>query len=416
MTEAEEDLHCWVPTSAPRPARCAGGLSGHSVAVKDMIALAGHRSSYGLAAWRATHPPSETTAPVLERLLDAGAAIAGVGKLDELAYSLEGNTGEGIAPLNPRYPDRFAGGSSSGPASAVAGRAVDIGLGTDTAGSIRVPSAGCGLFGLRPTHGVLDTTGVLPLAPSFDTVGLMCIDPALLAQSFAIACGDGTDRPRREISRIRFPRDCVSLACEEAARAIRSTVETLSEVLGCAVDTSFAFADFVSDESASMFANLVDREIWQTHGAWVREHRDAFHPLIAGRLRHAEKVSDMPADQQRAEERTREVYRERMNSIVEDGSVIVLPVMPHLPPSRHADDAELAAYRLTTFRLTAPAGLSGCPQLVVPTSGRAFGVGILAGHNAESALLDAAVRYADSGGTQSLRPRRPATHGRRFVT
>ncbi|MFR9751009.1 amidase family protein [Nocardia sp. 004] len=397
MTKVEEDLHCWVPTSRTRPPYQDGPLSGHSIAVKDMVAIAGHTSSYGLATWRSTHSPSAATAPVLERLLDAGAAIAGLSKLDELAYSLEGNTGEGEAPLNPRYPDRFTGGSSSGSASAVAGGAADIGLGTDTAGSIRVPSAACGLFGLRPTHGMLDTAGVLPLAPSFDTVGFLCADPGLLTRSFAIAAGGGDERPRTEISRIRFPEDCLSMVSEEAARAIRMTVGTLSEVLGCAVDTSLAFADFVSETAASVFANLVDREIWQTHGAWVREHRDAFHPLIAGRLQHAEEVSRVSEAEKRADEQARADYRERLNSIVADGAAVVLPIMPHLPPSRHADDQELESYRLTTFFLTAPAGLSGCPQLVVPSRGRAFGVGILAGHYADAALLDAAVRYTDSG-------------------
>ncbi|OIK25577.1 amidase family protein [Streptomyces malaysiense] len=401
MTQVKEDLNCWVPGSAPRPALGQGPLSGLSVAVKDMFALEGHTPSYGLTAWRSTHSPSEVTAPLLERLTLAGAAIAGLCKLDELAYSLEGNTGEGEAPVNARYPDRLTGGSSSGPASAVAGGLADIGLGTDTAGSVRVPSAACGLFGLRPTQGLMDTTGVLPLAPSFDTVGFLCREPSPLARAHSVATGQSDETPSGKVSRIRFPEDCLDLVSDEAAEAIRRTVAMLSSALDSPVDSSLAFSDFVAEQPAAVFARLVDGEIWQTHGAWVSEHRDAFHPLIAGRLRNAEEVSRMPEAQKRADEQARSDYRARLDDVFEEGSVVVLPVMPHLPPSRHADDQELAAYRLAAFRLTAPASLSGCPQLVVPTSGRRFGVGVLARHHTEPALLDAAVRYARATSTEN---------------
>ena len=138
-----------------------------------MFFIEGHVSSYGHPRWRETHSPSDRTAPVVSRLLNAGASIAGLAKLDQIAWSIIGNASEGIPPLNPAYPDRFTGGSSSGPASAVACGLADVGIGTDTGGSIRVPAAACGLFGLRPTHGRISTDGVLPLAPAFDTVGIL---------------------------------------------------------------------------------------------------------------------------------------------------------------------------------------------------------------------------------------------------
>ena len=105
--------------------------------MKDNIALKGHVSSFGNSAWRATHKKSEQTAPAITKLLDAGATMVGVTKLDQLTYSLTGNVCEGTPPINPRYPDRFTGGSSSGSASAVAGAIADIGIGTDTGGSVR---------------------------------------------------------------------------------------------------------------------------------------------------------------------------------------------------------------------------------------------------------------------------------------
>ena len=90
---------------------------------------------------------------------------------DELAFSLLGENHLHGTPLNPRAPDRVPGGSSSGSASAVARGLVDFALGTDTGGSVRVPSNNCGVWGLRPSHGFISVAGVNPLAPTFDTVG-----------------------------------------------------------------------------------------------------------------------------------------------------------------------------------------------------------------------------------------------------
>ncbi len=108
----------------------------------------------------------------------AGAHLAGIAQTDEFAYSIAGrNAHYGAAP-NPAAPGRLGGGSSSGPAAAVALGQAKIGLGTDTAGSIRVPASYQGLVGFRPTHGVIEADGVLPLAPSFDTVGWLTRDVA----------------------------------------------------------------------------------------------------------------------------------------------------------------------------------------------------------------------------------------------
>ena len=177
------------------PATGPGPLDGVTVAVKDMFAVAGHVSSFGHPRWRATHPPSAETAPAVSRLLAAGASVAGLAKLDQLAYSLIGNAGEGTAPLNSRYPGRFTGGSSSGPAAAVAAGLAGLGLGTDTAGSIRVPAASCGLFGFRPSHGLVGAGGVLPLAPSFDVVGILARSAAMLGPALEVLASPGVARP-----------------------------------------------------------------------------------------------------------------------------------------------------------------------------------------------------------------------------
>ena len=198
-------------------------------AVKDMISVAGHVSSFGHPRWRETHPPSGETAPALSRLLAAGASVTGLAKLDQLAYSLIGNVGEGVAPLNSRYPGRFTGGSSSGPAAAVAAGLTEAGLGTDTAGSIRVPAAACGLFGFRPTHGLVSTRGVLPLAPSFDVVGVLARRAALLGQvaETLLASSEAARGPVR-LRTVWVPADVLAGISPGLAAAVQGTARAIA--------------------------------------------------------------------------------------------------------------------------------------------------------------------------------------------
>jgi Asp-tRNA(Asn)/Glu-tRNA(Gln) amidotransferase A subunit family amidase len=156
-------------------------LNGRTAAVKDLFAVAGFPTGAGNPRWLAQARLEPRDAWAVRALRLAGAAIAGIAQTDELAFSLSGTNAHYGTPPNPAAPGLVTGGSSSGPAAAVAAGQADIGLGTDTAGSIRVPAAVCGLFGLRPTYGAVPADGVLPLAPSFDTVGWLTADAALLA-------------------------------------------------------------------------------------------------------------------------------------------------------------------------------------------------------------------------------------------
>ena len=124
-----------------------------------------------------------------------------------------------LAPLNSRYPSRFTGGSSSGPAAAVAAGLTEAGLGTDTAGSIRVPAAACGLFGFRPTHGLVSTRGVLPLAPSFDVVGVLTRRAALLGQVMEVLLASSGAAPGMMTTRtVCVPSDCLAAVSPGALR------------------------------------------------------------------------------------------------------------------------------------------------------------------------------------------------------
>lgn len=179
------DRSVWRVRPEPGPLTAptgSGVLDGETVAVKDLFAVAGQRVGAGNPAWLAAAAVAEVHAVAVALLLDAGAALAGIAQTEEFAYSLTGANAHYGTPPNPRAPGRISGGSTSGPTTAVAAGEASIALGTDTGGSVRVPAAYQGLWGIRPTHGAVPVGGLLPLAPSFDTVGWLTRDAATLAR------------------------------------------------------------------------------------------------------------------------------------------------------------------------------------------------------------------------------------------
>jgi len=163
------------------PPTASGQLDGLTFAVKDTIDVAGFKTGCGNPTWRDSHPAAVVNAVCVEQLLHAGARCIGKTISDELAFSLLGENHYYGTPLNARAPDRVPGGSSSGSAAAVACGLVDFALGTDTGGSIRVPASNCGIWGFRPSHDLISVAGVNPLAPSFDTVGVLANSGHVLA-------------------------------------------------------------------------------------------------------------------------------------------------------------------------------------------------------------------------------------------
>ncbi|MFI5016682.1 MAG: amidase family protein, partial [Dongiales bacterium] len=148
------NLNCFIPhDEVLLPGAPEGPLRGLRFAAKDIYDVAGHVTGCGNPDWLATHPPAAANAAAVDRLLAAGADLIGKTITDELAYSLNGQNFHYGTPVNSNAPGRIPCGSSSGSASAVAGGAADFALGSDTGGSVRVPAAVCGIYGIRPSHG-----------------------------------------------------------------------------------------------------------------------------------------------------------------------------------------------------------------------------------------------------------------------
>ncbi len=398
MGFSADALHCYVPTTSTLVPIGEGPLSGWRIAVKDLFSVAGHTTSFGHAQWRSTHAPSRADASVVRELRRAGATVAGMAKMDQLAYSLIGNDGEGEAPVNAFDPECYCGGSSSGSASAVAGGVANLGLGTDTAGSIRVPAAACGLFSIRPTHGRIDTEGVIPLAPSFDVVGLMGRRPELLTRAGAVLglMAQGS-RTAQRVLLGTAPLE--HLACA-AQKALTKLAQHVGEIVHCAV-TEVSAATLVSVEAGDLFARLQGREIWQQHAAWVTENGRHLADDVQTRLRRCKALSEDPDETKSADKEARRAYTADFEDLVGADGILILPVVPRRGPLRSWSPDELLAYRTECFRLTAPSSLTGAPEVVMPVStGDARGivsVALLGWRDSDHSLLSIAERLAHGG-------------------
>jgi aspartyl-tRNA(Asn)/glutamyl-tRNA(Gln) amidotransferase subunit A len=177
------------PAGEDRP----GPLSGRTLLVKDLIDVAGVRTTYGSKIY-ADHVP-ERTAPAVQRLLDAGATLVGKANLPEFAWGCTGQNQWYGTVENPAQPGRTTGGSSSGNAAALAAGLCDLGLGTDTGCSIRLPSACCGTVGLKVRWGAVPTEGVFPLVPTTDTVGPMARTVEDVAVMWSVLTGKPVPEP-----------------------------------------------------------------------------------------------------------------------------------------------------------------------------------------------------------------------------
>ena len=194
------------------------GGPGPTIAIKDTIDIAGHPTRAASRAL-ADAPPAAQHADVVRLLLDAGWQIAGKANMHELAFGMTGINDATGTPVNPQDATRIPGGSSSGSAVAVASDEADIAFGSDTGGSVRLPSACCGTAGLKTTHGRISLDGVWPLAPSFDTIGPMARDIAGLVAGMQLlepGFESGTSAAK-SIGRVRTTGDPVIEAAVDAA-------------------------------------------------------------------------------------------------------------------------------------------------------------------------------------------------------
>jgi Asp-tRNA(Asn)/Glu-tRNA(Gln) amidotransferase A subunit family amidase len=366
----------------------SGPLAGVRVAVKDLVAVAGQQVGGGVPRWLELAPVEPANAPVLQRLLDAGAVVAGIAQTDELAFSLMGTNAHYGTPENAAAPGRVPGGSSSGSAAAVAAGAADLGLGTDTAGSLRVPGSFSALYAWRPTHGAVDIDGVLPLAQSFDTVGLLARDAALLADAAKVLLPPADVRRPDALLRSRT---LLSLADDPTRLAVEAALTALAVQTGLpVVDLEDSDAgDFTPAEASAWtaaFRTVQAAEAWANDGAFITANPGALSPAVEARFRAG---ADLGAGEVQAARDAVEVARARLDAVLVHG-FLCLPSTATPAPPVDATPEEFEAARGGTLQLSTLASQCGVPALGLPW-GRVgelpVGLCVLAPRGADRSLL-----------------------------
>ncbi|HUO97834.1 MAG TPA: amidase [Rhizomicrobium sp.] len=349
-----------------------GPLHGIPVSLKDLIDVAGVPTTAASKVFEDRVPTED--AEVVQRLKAAGAVIVGKNNLHECAYGGSGVISRYGPAKNPRYPGRITAGSSSGSAAAVAGGLCYGAIVTDTAGSIRLPAAFCGIVGFKPTYGLVSARGVMPLSWSLDHIGPMArsvTDVALILA--AIAGYDPADPTSREIAaadyaaavrtpapklRVGVPR---KLFYEDLDSDVARVAEgALRVVAGLAAETREVCVPMDNDRTVSK------AETYAYHAQNVRERADQYDPET---LRRINTGADVSVRDYLARLHELELARRSAAEIFKDVDVVVTPTAPVPPPllaELQADMSRLRERELLMLRNTRPFNVLGLPGISVP--------------------------------------------------
>lgn len=390
-----DPAHAFVPYPEVPVARAATGpLAGLYFGVKDLFDVAGYPTGGGSPFVLAMSGIKTAHAPTVARLLAAGAAFAGKTVTDEFAFSMNGNNAHFGSPVNGAAPDRITGGSSSGSASAVSSGACDFALGTDTGGSVRAPASHCGLLGLRPTHGRISLAGVLDLAPGFDTCGFFARDSHTFARVAEVLM-QADPRPLPATPRLLWPAEVWALLAPEVAAVAVPVADAVQAVLGRA-----APASVLRDSFEAMywhFRHLQGREAWMTDGPLIERFAPPLGPGVAERFAWSRGVTDV---QVASAQTFRDAYAARIDALLGQDGVLLMPTMPDVAPLRNAADATLEDYRNRAIQMLCISGLSRTPQLSLPLvrrDGAPMGLSLLGPRGSDRSLVALAQRLAAAG-------------------
>lgn len=344
---------CEIPGANSRP------LKGLRFAVKDLIDVIGTPTGRGNPDYLAQSNIAEVSANCVNALLASGASVYGKAVTDEFAFSLEGTNAHYGTPLNPACPDRIPGGSSSGSASAVAQGIVDFALGTDTGGSVRVPAAFCGIYGYRPTHGLIPMAGVMPFAPSYDTIGLLTNELPLLTNLAEILVGDQFRKQSMNDQNLNIA--CLSDSFELVEQGLADKLYGIA--------TSYSNLDDVTvfendqPEWLSAYRVLQGFEILENLGQELEEKKYRIGADIASRFDDCYTIT---MDEVIHYRQFRREVSARLDTLIPHDTALLIPTTPSLPLMKNSTAAQIGEFYSRALILNSIAGHAGLPQVCLP--------------------------------------------------
>ena len=377
----------FVPGPRVRIAGKPGGpLAELSFAVKDLIDVAGVPTGGGSPDWPRGTVPTRHAAAV-QTLLEAGASVIGKTITDEVSLGILGENAHDGTPLNPAAPERVPGGSSSGSASAVAAGECDFALGTDTGGSVRVPASFCGLYGLRPTHGRVDFTGIAAQAPGSDTCGWFARDAAVFARVGEALLADAVAGPLPH--RLLVANDAFGFADAAVAEALAPLVDRLSALIGARQAVTMALPGLSVWQRAQRV--LQSSEAWLTFQPWL----DHCNPRLAWSVARGLMQGAGFTDAERSAAGLMRIEAQaRMRELLTPGTILCLPTTPFPAPLKGLPVSTLAPMRERISCLTSHGGLTGVPQLNIPgctVDGAPVGLSIVGARGTDLELIRVAL-------------------------
>lgn len=372
----------------------AGPLAGTSFAVKDIIDVAGQTTGAGNPDWYRSHEPATQHAGAVARLLEAGADMAGKTITEEFAYGLIGENFHYGTPVNPRVPGGIPGGSSSGSASVVAAGEVDFALGTDTGGSVRAPASFCGLYGMRPSHGRVPTSGILPLAPSLDTCGWFARD-AELFRTIGHVLLDAA--PAGMPKRVLLAEDAFEIADAQVGDALAPAIAAVADKIGTPEIVRPGTMVGLSGYGEWQATMQVTRgsEAAASHLAWMQANDPEMGPGFRERFEDGAKYSRAEIAEAMTKRAMIDGY---LSGLLGDDTILLVPAAPRPAPQGGAEEAVYNDLRDRNELYNCAAPLARLPQVSLPlgeTPSGPVGLGIIAGHGQDEMLLELAVVLAD---------------------
>jgi allophanate hydrolase len=320
-------------------ARVAAGeslpLAGRLLAVKNNIDVAGIPTTAACPGF-AYDPDAD--APAVARLKAAGCVVLGATNLDQFATGLVGTRSPHGAVRDVRRPDHVSGGSSSGSAVAVALGVADLALGTDTAGSGRVPASFQGIVGLKPTRGLVPALGVVPACRELDCVSVFAADVALARAALAVlagpAAGDPTSRPwpastplgAPSAPRVGVPDDALLGSVDAPVRAAVATA--VAALAAAGVETVTVDARPLFDAGALLYGGAFVAQRYAAFGAWADAHADALDPTV---LAIVQAARDVPAHAYVADAERLDAFRAKASALFAGLDAVLAPTVPEQP-------------------------------------------------------------------------------------